>query len=189
MKAFTFTLLFLSSLCLFSQTKDEREFRVEKENFPTNAQSVLKELPNSAKRLKLYKETDGEKVSYEAKFKFKKNRYSLEFDTNGVIEDIEMIVNKKSIPIEIIEIHFKSNYIRFKIIKIQTQYINTDSKNDKDFMIGVLNGYKGQKVNFEIIAEVKTESNRNVMEFLFTENGKFLNSRILKPTSYEHIMY
>ncbi len=189
MKLAAFSILILFTHSMWSQTKDEREFRVEMHAFPVVGQSILKELPKTVKRLKLYKEIDGEKISYEAKFKYKKNRYSLELDTNGTIEDIEMIVKEKSLPMDVIELYFQSHYIKFTIIKIQKQLVNSSSKSDSDFLKDVLEGSHEHEVNFEIIAATKTDSSRAVMEFLFTESGTFVNSRVLKPTSYEHIMY
>jgi hypothetical protein len=184
-----FIVLILFTHSMLSQTKDEREVRIEMNDFPVNGQTILKNLPKSIKGLKLYKETDGEKVSYEAKFKYKKRRYSLEFDTNGSIEDIELIVKEKSLPNEKIGLYFQSNYRKYKRIKIQRQYVNSNSKDEKAFLNDVLNESCECTVNFEIIAEVKTDSERHVKEFLFSETGAYINSRILKPTSYEHIMY
>ena len=154
-----------------------------------NDQNVVKELSKSAKRLTLYKELDGDNISYEAKFKHKKNRYSVEFDIDGVIEDIEMIEKKKSLPMKPIESYLKANYNRTRLIKIQKQFIKASAINDIDFLIQVLNGLNGHTINFEIITEVRTESSRDIVELLFTENGEFIKSRILKPSSYEHIMY
>lgn len=188
-KSFSVIFLFVFAIGMFAQTKDEREISVKLNNFPINAQSIVKDLQKSTKRLRLYKEFDGNKTSYEAKFKYKNNRYSVEFDVDGSLEDIELIIKEKNIPIEVIELYFQSKFDAYNLTKIQKQFINTVSKSDKDFVSATLSGSTESTINYEIIAEVKIDSNRDIMELLFTEKGEFIKSRILKPTSYEHIMY
>jgi len=95
MKCF-FTILiycFAVSLCV-SQTKNEREERITIAKLPEKAKTTLSKLPNAIKRLKFYKETDGDHRSYEAKFKYEKKYYSIEFDTLGIIEDIEVVLKQ-----------------------------------------------------------------------------------------------
>lgn len=186
---FYFTILFLIGTVMCAQTKDEREVRVRLNELSTKAQAIVNDLPKSAKKLRLYKEIDGDKISYEAKFKHHKNRYSVEFDIHGTIEDIEMIVKEKNIPLEVIELYFQSHYDTFSLIKIQKQFINSDSKSDRNFVSDILNGSNRYTTNYEIIAEVKVDSKRDIFELLFNINGEFIGSRVLKATSYEHIRY
>ena len=83
------TFIFLLCFCqfVFCQTKNEKEKRIPLAEFPEAAKAVIKNLPDDCKRLKFYKETDGEKQSFEVKFKYKRKRYSLEFSEDGNIED------------------------------------------------------------------------------------------------------
>jgi hypothetical protein len=57
------------------------------------------------KRVKFYKESDGDKISFEAKFKYKKQHFSVEFFASGVLEDIEILINKKKYSIKSIRCH------------------------------------------------------------------------------------
>lgn len=176
----------------WSQTKNEQEERVKLKVLPKAAIDVINELPKRCKRIRFYKETDGEKQSFEAKFKYKKQHYSLEFNTEGVIEDIEVIIEPDEIEDEKqskIEDYLKAQFDKFQYIKIQKQYVYDRSIKSVNFVNDVLSKQSEVEVNYEIVAEVKSDSKREVAEFLFDRNGGFKRFRIMNPDSYEHILY
>lgn len=176
---------------LWSQTKNEQEERVSLNAFPSKAITVINTLPNTCKRLRFYKEIDGSKESFEVKFKYKKQRYSIEFSTDGTIEDIEVITKLKHIDDTVkttIKNYYKTSFLKHKFIKLQEQYVYNTTMKATNFVSGVL--AKTTTIsNYEIIAEVKSESKRNIREFTFNANGDFVNSRLLNPSSYEHVLY
>lgn len=188
-----FIILFaLVSAFSFSQSKDEQEQRIDLEQFPKEAQLLLKDLPNDSKKLKFYRETDSLKVSYEAKFKYKKRFFSVEFDNTGKLEDIEVIIKNKKLDKTLLEAltnFYNTNYKSFKFIKIQQQYVPKYNPTNA-LILELLNGNSSSyKTNYEIIAEVKSNSKREIREFTFDDKGQLIRSRPLKPSSYEHIMY
>ncbi|APY08146.1 hypothetical protein BWZ20_07460 [Winogradskyella sp. J14-2] len=177
---------------VFSQTKNEKEERITKSEFPEVAIEVIKNLPDDCKRLKFYKETDGEKQSFEVKFKYKKKRYSLEFTNDGVIEDLEVLTKFKTInesKKSKIKNYFKSNFSKYKVIKVQKQFIYKKELDPVAFIKNILKNTATEAPNFEIIAEVKTDKKRDIREFTFNTSGEFVNFRIINPTSYEHVLY
>jgi hypothetical protein len=184
--------MLLFSQIIVGQSKNEKEEKVELKTFPKKAIEVLQTLPEDCKRLKFYKETDGAKQSFEAKFKYKKLRYSVEFSAEGIIEDIEVTLKPKNIENAVtseIRTYFKVTYKRSKLIKIQKQYIYNALLNAIDFLSKVLSKRSSAQVNYEIIAEVKSNSGRDIREFTFDKNGRFLNFKTLNPDSYEHALY
>ncbi|WP_138432831.1 hypothetical protein [Winogradskyella algicola] len=190
----TKTLLALIFICqfVFSQTKNEKEERITKSEFPEVAIEVIKSLPDDCKRLKFYKETDGEKQSFEVKFKYKKKRCSLEFTKDGVIEDLEVLTKFKTINEEKkskIKDYFRSNFTKHKFIKAQKQYVYQKELDPVIFIKNILKNTTTEAPNFEIIAEVKTDKKRDIREFTFNASGEFVNFRIINPTSYEHVLY
>lgn len=191
MKHITVVVLILLFQLSFSQTKNEKEERVALYEFPKEALQLISQLPKGCKRLKLYKETDNTKQSFEAKFKYKGAFYSVEFSEKGQLEDIEVLTKFKKIESQtasIISKYFKEHFSKHSIIKVQKQYIFLQNKSARMFLDSVL--LKNETTNnYEIIAEVKTKSQRLIKEFTFNKNGKFLASRTLNPTSYEHILY
>lgn len=189
---------FITLLILFSsqstnaQIKNEKEQRIQLSEFPEGAKSIIHNLPKGCKRFKYYIETDGDKLSFEAKFKFNKKRYSIEFTEDGQIEDVEFIVKLKHVKPSIkknINSYFNLTFKTYKFIKLQNQYVYNSDKNQLQFLNDVLFQKQKSLPNFEIIAEIKINKQREVREFTFNNKGEFANYRILNPDSYEHVLY
>jgi hypothetical protein len=175
-----------------SQTKNEKEERIGIDKFPKESKMIIQNLPNNSKMLKLYKETDNDRQSFEAKFKYKKKRYSLEFDKKGKVEDIEVRIKFRTIDNKAklaIRQYFENNYKRHKVVKVQRQYVLDKNINLNTEIKNILEDNSAILPNYEIIAEVKTQSTRDLREFLFSHSGKLLNVRIVNPSSYEHVLY
>lgn len=188
--AITLTIFFC--VTVWSQNKNEHEERLELQNFPEAAIAVINTLPTRIKRIKFYKEQDGNKSSFEAKFKYKKQKYSIEFDSMGTIEDIELTLKTKKIEGKTatsIKAYFKENYTKTKFIKVQQQYVYNPKLSAETFVKNILNKTSTAKINYEVIAEVNANSKRDVKEFTFDGNGLFLNFRIVTPSSYDHVLY
>ncbi|MEW4923312.1 hypothetical protein [Algibacter sp. 2305UL17-15] len=186
-------LIFLcfTSLCS-SQSKNEKEERIPISEFPEIAQSYFNTISHDVKYLKFYKETDGDKLSFEAKFKIKKLYYSVEFDTLGKLEDIEIVIKKKYIPkntLKEILKYFDTNFRKSRFLKIQKQYVNYTKKSDKQFIQHIVDNPNDKHTHFEIIAEIKTKQKHELREFIFDKNGIFKTSRIVTSSSYEHALY
>ena len=86
-----FILVWMLPFNAMAQNKYEREHRILKSQFPEKALGLITDKLVGAKRVRFYKEIDSAKISYEAKFKKDKLRYSVEFDTEGTLEDIEVL--------------------------------------------------------------------------------------------------
>ncbi|WP_299366086.1 hypothetical protein [Winogradskyella sp.] len=186
-----FVLLCFGQLVL-GQTKNEKEKRIKLSAFPITAQNIIETLPKHCKRINFYKETDGEKLSFEAKFKYKGKRYSLEFSDQGLIEDLEVLTKFKAVETSIktrIKDYFKSSYTKHKVIKVQEQYVFDSQFEPSQFITQVLSQDSGIVPNFEIIAEVKANKQRHLREFTFNKDGALLSFKTINPTSYEHVLY
>lgn len=187
-----YSLIFLFVSLSFSQSKNEKEERISASEFPEIAKSYFNIISQDVNYLKYYKETDGDKKSFEVKFKYKKEHYSVEFDTLGQLEDIEIVIKKKHIPKKIyntISDYLNSNYKRFTMVKVQKQYINTSNKTDKQFIQHILEKPYNKHTHFEIIADVKTKDQHELLELTFDRYGVFEKSRKVTSSSYEHALY
>jgi len=192
MMKYSFIIFLLYVSFSFSQTKDEKEERIQKSNFPQKAQNYFYGVSKKVKHLKYYREIDGKKTSYEVKFKYKRLHYSIEFDPSGQLEDIEIIIEKKNIPKSVlfnISEYFETHYTKTRLLKIQKQYINTTKMKDENFILLIVKNPFDRNSHYEIIAETKTSTTRELNEFTFNEHGKFENSRKVIFSSYEHALY
>jgi hypothetical protein len=191
MKKYSF-LLFLWISFSFSQVKNEKEDRIHASEFPEKTSTYFNTISQDVKYLKYYKETDGSKKSYEVKFKYRREHYSVEFDTLGNLEDIEVVIKKKHIPKEIKTViwrYFENNFKKTTLVKVQKQYVNTTKNTDKQFIRHILEKPFNKHTHFEIIAEIKTKRIHELREFTFDRNGKFEKSRLVTTSSYEHALY
>ncbi len=185
--------LVLTPFMAISQSKNEQEIRIKSEDFPQPALQLLKHLPDNSKKIKYYKETDNSKISYEAKLKIKKRNYSIEFDKDGNLEDIEITLRKSELKKEVLETvedYLKTTYKKFYLLKIQKQYKKEPSLKAELLLEKAIKFSYQAKTNFEIIAQVQKDGKSSkVMEFTFDHEGSLLTSRAVEPSSYEHVLY
>lgn len=172
--------------------KYEKEERIKKGEFPQNALELLQNnLPEKVKKIKYYKEQDSTKASFETKLKYKRNKYSIEFSKDGVLEDVEITIKTKSIPsktLERITTYMQNNYTSFRFKKIQQQYENKNTTPEKTLK-NAFSRDKESPFSYEIIAEVKQDKKRHFIEITFTKDGEFTQVRTIIQSSYDHILY
>ncbi|MFC4095464.1 hypothetical protein [Euzebyella saccharophila] len=195
MKKPFFTLL---SLCLLffvqfgtAQNKYEREYRIKKSQFPEKALELISTKLENAKRVRFYKETDSTKVSYEAKFKKDRLHYSVEFDEDGVLEDVEILIKSIDIPNDSYSLmtkYLEKKFKRYRIRRMQQQYpvgadpIETTLRNAfQNLMLPT--------IKYELIVSGKGDSGYEQFEILFNANGGFEKIRKSLPPNYDHVLY
>ena len=89
---FTGVIIILFTICsnqLNAQQKYEKESRLKEKNIPNKALHFIDSLEVGS-RIRWYLEEGLEHTSIEAKFKLNNQKYSIEFDTIGNLEDIEI---------------------------------------------------------------------------------------------------
>ncbi len=180
-----FLSLFLAVINLNAQEKVEEEYRVKESEVPVQAQKWIHGTFGEMKGIKWYYEKSSGKASYEAKLKSDRKVYSIEFDTMGVIEDVEQKYEWNELESDIktnLTKYFRSNYIKYKIIKIQKQYVGT-ATDLKNYIRQ--NEKEGITVNYEIEFHGKTQTENELWECLFSSNGELLQKKkiILKPAN------
>ncbi len=185
MKTVFFILFVLFSLETIGQVKIEREYRVNSNEVPLKAvQWIDSTFQLKPSKIKLYNETNGNKQSFEAKLRWLGETYSVEFDSQGNIEDIEINIKWQKLPENTkraINQHLKSNYISFKIIKIQQQLVG--SPNNLHLYIRE-SSISAVTIKYEMEIRGSIKSQNEIWEILFDSNGEFLsvNKVILNPS-------
>ena len=174
----------------FTQKKQEQEFRIDKGELPENILPVLSYYLDDVKRLRFYKEQDGEKSSYEVKFKKDRLLYSIEFDEKGVLEDVEFIVKQKDIPDETFEKltkYLQSNHGKYRIKKIQQQYLNT--RNAQKTLKDAFQNLILPEIRYELIIATKDDEGYGEYEITFDAMGAHLLTRKSVNTKYDHVLF
>jgi hypothetical protein len=164
-------------LCIFislsfwsniSAQKIEQEKRIDRSEFPSQAMDYLQDHFKGMRKMKLYQETSTDSITYEAKFKLDKSRYSLEFFPNGQLLDIEKLIDFETIPTQ----------TKQKI----TQLWNEHFKKHKVTRCQEQTSDRG--IRYEIELKGKNKQGRALYEYLFEANGDFVQKReiILRTT-------
>ncbi|WP_375563084.1 hypothetical protein ACE193_11335 [Bernardetia sp. OM2101] len=182
------TLIFLLffSFYSYSQSKLEIEERIDKENAPLAAQEFIDSLYFSSK-IKWFVEQDYDRKTYEAKTKSEGKKYSIEFDTLGQLEDIELEIKWKQIPISTqhkICQKLNSNFKKHKIKKIQIQY----SGNSTD-LLNLKTTIKNLIIKYEIVLKGQKKSQTLFYEYLFSEEGDFEQELQFDFRNTDHLEY
>ncbi|MFS4468724.1 hypothetical protein [Maribacter sp. 2210JD10-5] len=190
-KLFLVFFLCCASLAI-AQNKYEREFRIRKSQFPEKAIALIKEKLEGAKRLKFYKEIDSLKSSFEAKFKKDRLWYSVEFDENGVLEDIEILIKPIDVPTDTfgeIENFLKRKFSKYRIKRLQQQYPTSEDELLEETVKKAFQNLIVPSVNYEIIVSGKNEKGHLDYEILFDAQGEFVKLRQSLPPNYDHVLY
>ena len=119
-----FLILFLSfgvfNLC-FSQEKIEKESGIKPREVPSAAKDWLKDAFENIKKPKWFLEYSQNGKSYEAKFHYKGHFHSVEFDSLGNVEDVEIEISESEVSVEVwkeIQFYFESTNDEIKVEKI-----------------------------------------------------------------------
>lgn len=188
-KRHIFLLLIITTFC-YGQKKQEQEFRIDRHLLPGTIMPLLSEYLKDVKRLRFYKELDGEKSSYEVKFKKDKLLYSIEFDQNGQLEDVEFIIKEIDIPAEALKnivTYLNVNHQKNRIKKIQQQHINYD--NPRQTLKEALQNLILPEIRYELIISAKDEKGFGEYELTFDADGKHLLTRKSIKTKYDHVLF
>jgi small nuclear ribonucleoprotein (snRNP)-like protein len=190
MKAiFVFTVLFLTVNSLFAQVKIEKETRIKPEEAPEIARNFIEKI-GFENKIKWYREEGIEDTSFEAKTKHNGKLHSVEFSENGILEDVEVLIKWKLLPIDLqekITNHLADKYDKFSIEKTQIQYIGNE-----DDIISFLNDGQGKnalQISYELVVETKTGKALKVYEYLFSAAGVYIQSKEVVFRNTDNLIY
>ena len=137
-----------------AQNKYEREYRIRKTQFPSVALQLIAEKLEDARRIKFYRETDSAKVSYEVKFKKDRLWYSVEFNEQGTLEDIEILIKEVDIPEETfqkITDYLSRSFTKYRIKRIQQQYPSTNEESLDKTIDNAFQNLILPTINYELV--------------------------------------
>jgi hypothetical protein len=165
-----FLFLFIAAYA-FGQTKFEKESRLKIRQVPLKAKLFVDSL-GFQQKVKWYYEQNLQGNSIEAKSKVERKIYSIEFDTLGNLQDIEIGIGWQDMPAATIEnicTALHATYDSFTINKIQVQY-----KGKPSLLLSLLK--KGQTneqytTNYELIVKGRMGREVKLYEITFNQLG------------------
>lgn len=181
--------LFISVSPLFAQEKFEKESRIRKKDIPPKALQFVEALP-LAKKVKWYREEGLTNTTIEAKFRYEKKRYSVEFDTSGNVEDVELNMTKPGLPYGVLEsfsAYLEANCSKYNINKVQIQYTGEAS----DLLSVIKGDYENMKLNiyYEVVVVCTYGKKTDLFEYLINEEGAVLSSSKIIFKNSTHLEY
>lgn len=188
-KFLIFLVVFSVANNLFAQDKFEEESRIKRSDVPSKALLFVDSLNYNA-RIKWYKEETSTSISIEAKLKYNTTKYSIEFDTLGNIEDIEIEVYRKGIDTAIINSitnQLKLDCSKHKIVKIQKQFTGTGN----DLFSLLRNGINSEKIKikYEIVVRCSVQKEAHLFEYIFNEKGLLVSKSKIIFKNSSHLEY
>lgn len=184
--------MFFAGIPVLAQEKYEREFRIRKAQFPESAYTAVKGYLNKTRRIRFYKEIDSSEQRFEIKFKKDRLHYSIEFDKNAKLEDVEIRVKEIDLPnasysaiVSFLEATFEKHRIR----KIQQQYPRDAFSSDTETLKKAFQNLLLPQLKYELIILGKKEAGYNEYQVLFDSEGNFIRLRKALPANYDHVLY
>lgn len=180
---------FLLTCSLFAQQKYEREYRVKPEEVPGAARDFLNSCSFSAK-VKWYGEESLEGHSVEAKLKEENVKYSIEFDTLGNLQDVEIDIAWQEIEQrtqENILANLNQEFEKHRLIKIQLQWTGSE-----EALLELIRTGKTDKAfnrKYEIVLKGKKDKKSAWYEFLFSEDGSIERKAIIIFRNTDNLDY
>jgi hypothetical protein len=165
-------LLILPAANALGQTKYEKEEKLKLREVPAKARQFVDSLHFQSK-VKWYYEQNLQGNSIEAKAKIGKKEYSIEFDTLGNIQDMEVQLEEKEVPqntFSAIEKALQASFSSFQINKIQVQY-----KSDPSTLLLLAKNQSAKRMyttSYELVVKGKKGKQVKLYEITFTENGE-----------------
>lgn len=184
-------ILLLGSLlpfCLNAQVKFEREFRVRSNEVHPEAVIYVNSFAFT-KKIKWYREESMSGASIEAKTCFDGRRYSLEFDTTGVLEDIEVEVRFSALRQDVrtaIEKSFDGDFKRWKIRKVQRQFSGEPNAVRQAALADVV--VEGVIIRYEIVVK-GLKDKTELFEYTFDQSGQLISVKLIVLAPTDNLEY
>ncbi len=175
-----------------AQVKQEREYRIRKNQFPEEAVLAMEPYLESARRLRYYREIDSARSSYEMKFKIRRLHYSVEFTPESRLEDAEVEIRPLDIPDatwESIQSHLQEKFGRYRVRKIQQQYPRGSFADTEATLRAAFQNLLLPEIRYELVVQARTDSGISQYEALYDSEGKLLKLRKALPPNYDHVLY
>lgn len=189
MKKFLLFCFSLISLYGIAQEKIEYEAGISAKDVPQKSKIFVNDAFPEHRKIKWYHEY-GTENNYEAKFKYHKRRFSVEFDTLGNLIDVELKVKWKEIDKEVrqnIKVQMDSIYKRHRMFRIQQQVKGTEIEVKEILLKEKFN--TNTITAYEIDVKGKTKEGTFLYEHLFDKKGILIKTLHIIPPNMDFIEY
>lgn len=182
--------LILTTCFIYAQDKFEIEKRVKQTDVPVLALDNLTKILGLDHKIKWYYQQDGDKKVYEAKFEFNSKDYSVEFDTTGIIYNVEISIDYNELNsnfVSKLKIKLDQLFEEYSIRKIQIEYLG-----EEDYLFDLISVEEVDddlSIQYEFEIDAKSSKKRELNELIFDSYAKLISSRKIKLKSTDILDY
>lgn len=154
----------------------EQEYTIRAADAPAPALDYIASFTFD-KKIKWYLEKTDEAQSIEAKTKWQKHKYSIEFDTLGNLQDVEVTIDQNELKPAVnakITRYMTDSFASYKICKIQRQYSGDQDKVRAHVL--ATDSSTSITTKYEIVAKVNEKGVKKLVELLFDDSGTLLRT-------------
>ncbi len=171
----------------FPQKKFEKEYRLHGKKVPDRALQFIRSLPETGK-VRWYKEEGLTRWTVEAKFRIGENQYSVEFDSLGNLEDVELLASMQDLPggaREKLLAQLSSGCRNYRIKKVQIQY--SGSMDLLRECIITHDPLPEVRINFEIVYHCRSAGHVRMFELTTGDDGAILRRDEIMPKNTDNL--
>jgi len=172
-----------------AQKKYEREYSIKQSAVTEKAVKFVRSIFEKEK-IHWYGEESLNGMSIEAKLKSGGKQYSIEFDTTGKIQDIELLSKFRRIDPEtrkVINQKLEKEFSRYKVEKTQIQYKGSEPDLKKAIRSDEIPD--SVEINYELILNAVREKKMNYFEVLCKQNGSIVRISEVIQRNSDNLIY
>ena len=172
-----------------AQKKLEREYHIRSNAVPKQAAELVTRLFEGA-RPAWHGEESLSGATIEGKFKYKRRRYSVEFDSSGRLEDIELLAKMKDIPDvarKNITKALEDSFSRYRVVKTQVQWRGSEKELKQAISDGV--DSKAPDIRYELVVRGKRKDMTRYYEVQANQDGMLRSIREIIQSNASNLIY
>lgn len=177
----------LGCLPAYAQQKFEREIRVRPQAVPAAAEAFVSACAGT-ERIRWYQEINLGFYNFEAKVKRNGRHYSIEFDSTGVLQDVEMSIRFSHLPEAVqgaVRAELAGRCSKYRITRVQFQWTGAAPALQELVRNGTTGGQHTERL--ELVFSCKTDRGPVLYEALFDALGKMENLVEIVPRNTDNL--
>ncbi|MBE0653074.1 MAG: hypothetical protein IH594_04725 [Bacteroidales bacterium] len=175
-----------------SQEKFEREYRIDYQNVPHKAALFARKCFDDS-RIKWYAEESQQGKTIEAKTRGRLPRYSIEFDVDGTLLDVEKTVKFDDLELEVrnnINLSLEEKFRSYKVKKVQIQWIGSNETLIELISTGRSESPYNQNYELIVVAKIlgeKYPKGTQLYEILLGSDGRIQKVSRIIPVGNDNL--
>ena len=172
-----------------AQIKYEKEIKINAEDVPKKAYRFI-DMCFEETKIKWFKEIRIKDISYEAKLTKNKKKYSIEFDSTGTLEDVEIDIKFKSLEENLrsnIEKNTSTEFSKYHVRKSQLQWSGNIVAIEELIKKGKTT--RKYKTCYEVVMHAKKDKVIKLYEILFDNKGEIILILEIKERPTDNMIF